>query len=1176
MGETEEIDLSRCISHAVREQLLVLDAELRVKAASKSFYVTFKVGPDQTLDKRLVDLGSGQWNIPALLTALNKLPKPDGEFDDLEIEHDFPSLGRRTMLVSVRRLSGDGAQCGMILLSIQDATRQKRVESEIARLLSRFRTTLASIGDAVIVTDPEGRITFMNSTAERLTGWELSEALQKPLPDVFNIVSENSSRPVRNPVAMVIRDGAIAGLANHTILISRDGAEFPIDDSAAPILDPVGRVVGVVLVFHDITFRRNAEHKLEISEVRYRRLFESSHDGILILDAETAKVLDVNRFMTDLLGYSREHFLGKELWEIGVFKDAESSKAAMVTLQQLGGIRYEDLPLEHKDGRRIPVEFVSNVYREGRQSVIQCNVRDITERWQAEEAVIESERRLQRIISSATDAIVSVDDQQNVMVFNAAAEKMFGCPAQQAIGRPLVQFLPQRFRATHEQHIRTFGETGVTARAMAAQNPLVALRSDGIEFPVEATISQITVGGQKLFTAIVRDISERKRAEEALRESEGRLRAIVETAVDGIITIDEPGNVMSFNPAAVRLFGYTPVQVIGKNVNLLMPEPYHEEHDGYLHNYLTTGTKKIIGIGREVIGLRKDGTQFPMDLAVSETLLGDRRVFTGIVRDISERKRAENELAKAKEAAEAANRSKSEFLANMSHEIRTPMNAILGFAEMVVHKKQDKTGRIECAQIIQRNAQHLLELINEILDLSKIEASQMKVERVSCDIPELLSEITSLMRPRAVEKGLEFAATFDGPIPRVILTDPLRLRQILVNLLGNANKFTNAGKIDIRIRDEGAGGPSIMLCVEVKDSGMGMTPDQFSRLFQPFTQGNESITRKFGGTGLGLTISRRLARLLNGDITVNSELGVGSTFILKIDGGSSASVEILHDLSEAMLPVRKDGPAYHNIPLKGRILLVEDGRDNQRLLRMQLTDAGAAVVIAENGQIAVDLATREPFDLILMDVQMPVMDGYAATMELRRRGVNVPIIALTAYAMAEDRDKCLASGCIAYLTKPVNEETLLKTVNHHLGNGSSPAPDSDDETGARERQMLIPAASGTITSNLAHNPRMRTIIVEFVDGLPDEVNKMADSLYRNDLAALQTVVHQLRGASGGYGFDCVTEVATRVEDSIKGGKALESVTVETKSLIDLIRWIDGFNESKLSAPSEKAATQTPL
>jgi CheY-like chemotaxis protein len=297
---------------------------------------------------------------------------------------------------------------------------------------------------------------------------------------------------------------------------------------------------------------------------------------------------------------------------------------------------------------------------------------------------------------------------------------------------------------------------------------------------------------------------------------------------------------------------------------------------------------------------------------------------------------------------------------------------------------------------------------------------------------------------------------------------------------------------------------------------------------------------------------------------------MGSTFTLRIDGGPSAGTETLRGLTEATLPAPLDQSVKNEIYLRGRILLVEDGADNQRLLRMQLSGAGASVVGAANGQMAVELAATQPFDLILMDMQMPVMDGYAATIELRRRGIKIPIIALTAYAMAEDRDKCIASGCDAYLSKPVDEETLLSAVNRVLGNDNGPVPQKNR---VLERAVLDPpsAKHERIRSSLADDPRMLEIIPAFVERLPGKVQKMLDFLERQDLVALQQVVHELVGAAGGYGFAPVSPQARRAEQAIRAHDDVASIAAEITSLIELIRRIDGYEESKVAVASRRAA-----
>ncbi len=371
---------SDAIVQSVREPLLVLDRQLCVQLANRSFYKTFRVTPQETQGRLLYELGDGQWDIPELHTLLDGVLATEGtEFNEFEVEHDFADIGPRTMLLNARLIE-DGGGSQPILLVLEDITERRRLEREAHAHQQWFQVTLGSIGDAVIATDPEARVTFMNPSAEKLTGWAQQEAVGRPLAEVFNIVNEETRHSVESPVVKAVREGAVVGLANHTLLIAKDGQEWAIDDSAAPIRDSTGAIIGVVMVFHDITQRRREEHLLEISEVRYRRLFEAAHDGILLVNPKSHKIIDVNPFLIKLLGYPRDHFLSRELWEIGFLRDKAASVHAMRELQEKGSVRYENLPLEDRHGHKHPVEMVANMYKEGRRPIIQCNIRDISER----------------------------------------------------------------------------------------------------------------------------------------------------------------------------------------------------------------------------------------------------------------------------------------------------------------------------------------------------------------------------------------------------------------------------------------------------------------------------------------------------------------------------------------------------------------------------------------------------------------------------------------------------------------------------------------------------------------------------------------------------------------------------------------------------------------------------
>jgi signal transduction histidine kinase/ActR/RegA family two-component response regulator len=404
------------------------------------------------------------------------------------------------------------------------------------------------------------------------------------------------------------------------------------------------------------------------------------------------------------------------------------------------------------------------------------------------------------------------------------------------------------------------------------------------------------------------------------------------------------------------------------------------------------------------------------------------------------------EYADATQRAELGNRAKSEFLANMSHEIRTPMTAILGFIDLLYTEgdlSKAPPERIDAIMTIYRNANSLLQLINDILDLSKIETGKLVIDETSVSPTDIVLQVVDLMRMRAEEKAIELDVEAIDPLPATITSDPARLRQILVNLLGNAVKFTHHGTVRLSVQQIDHGGaPQIEF--RVGDTGIGIAEDQIAGLFAPFAQADSTITRRYGGTGLGLAISKRLATELGGDLTVSSVLGQGSTFTLRVPARpgilQSQSGEIptreegaSTSDADASLPQAAPGGSGVLPKLDCRVLLVEDSLDNQRLISLFLRKAGAQVVIAENGRIGCDLVLQgldsgAPFDVVLMDMQMPVLDGYSASRELRQARVETPIIALTAHAMADDRRKCLSAGCDEYLTKPVDRQQLIAMV----------------------------------------------------------------------------------------------------------------------------------------------------
>jgi len=534
-------------------------------------------------------------------------------------------------------------------------------------------------------------------------------------------------------------------------------------------------------------------------------------------------------------------------------------------------------------------------------------------------------------------------------------------------------------------------------------------------------------------------------ANERIMASERLYRSVVDNSPNCLQLLDQEGRCLAVNPKGREKIGRDEAKLIGTRfVDMWPPETQPVVEAAFaqaLHGRQTTF---------EANHLQPAGQSLTWQVVLNPVLdcKGQTCRVVEIATDITECRQAEADLRRAKESAEAATQAKTEFLANMSHEIRTPITAILGYTDLLFEPHLPEAEQTDYVRTIRRNGEMLLDLIDDILDITKIEAGKLEVDRITCSPSQVLADVVALMQVRADAKGLRLSIESAGPLPETIHTDPTRLRQILVNLVGNAVKFTARGSVRVVTSISGEEGRRPDIQFEVIDTGIGMTPVQLATIFHPFTQADSSTSRRYGGTGLGLTISKRLATMLGGDITVRSTPGQGSTFRLRVATGS------LNGVPRCEFPqtILADVAARPRPTLDCRVLLAEDGPDNQRLLSLMLQRAGAEVTVAQNGWEAVELALAAfPgrglqgdgstlfFDLILMDIQMPGMDGYQATQRLRREGYAGPIIALSAHATTVAAQQCLDAGCNDYLAKPINRDILLQKIAQYVGSGEGKA-----------------------------------------------------------------------------------------------------------------------------------------
>ncbi len=759
-------------------------------------------------------------------------------------------------------------------------------------------------------------------------------------------------------------------------------------------------------------------------------------------------------------------------------------------------------------------------------------------REKTEAALQEKEEKYRILFMDSPDAYLIIRDGIFVDC-NRAAEVMMGTDRAGIVG-----LAPDKLSPEYQPDGRTSAVAAQEQLALAWRRGSLTFewvhrRLDGRDIFVEVSIAAMVLDGKEAFFTTWRDITKRKRVEDALAESEIKFRSLFQNAPIGLFHSVPEGRFLLANPAIAAILGYaSPEEMVAFVTDIgtqIFVDPTQRTR------ILAVIMNQGVWFKDEIQLRRKDGGIVVADLAGRRVLNadGDIAYLEGFVQDITARKRAELELARTRDAAEAASRAKSVFLANMSHEIRTPMNAVIGFTHLALQTDLTPKQR-DYLHKIQSSGHGLLGLINDILDLSKIEADRLELERISFSLELVLNRLATMTTLKAEEKGLKLSFHLDPMVPRRLVGDPLRLGQILLNLVNNAVKFTQQGEVAVAVATAARAGDQVRLRFAVRDTGIGILPAQQARLFEPFSQADGSTTRRYGGTGLGLAISKKLTDLMGGDISVKSAPGSGSTFSVELPFTLDPSAA---EEEPEVIPMEGSKVAAEPPPstLAGaRALLVEDNVINQQVAREMLQHLGLIVEVAGDGRTAVALLRSDPsrYAVIFMDLQMPEMDGFEATRIIREElGLSdLPIIAMTAHALADERHHCLACGMNDHLAKPIDPPALLAVLTRWLG---SPGHEGDPPDRVASAQPFSVAALPGIDLAAALNrlSGRRELLLKLLrnfgrewSGLPATLRA---ALTAGDLPQARLRVHTLRGVAANLSMVSVATAAAALEQALK-------------------------------------------
>jgi two-component system sensor histidine kinase/response regulator len=1165
----------------------------------------------------------------------------------------------------------------------------------------RFHSLIQNLSDMIMVLDGKGLASYESPSWAKTMGYPAGHFIgRSPFPfihpDDLNIALKDFNDAIH---------GKMDGIPTAFRFQKEDGTWALLEALGNNLMDHPS-IHGVVITARDVTERLKAQEALQEIEERYRLLMNATRDVIYTVSPDLT-VLSVSPSVEKAMGYKPEEVIGRSILDANLihpdhYEMAVREIETVYSGKSVGPIEFRVFA---KDGTQKMMEIVSTpLMRRGVFIGFTSVARDVTEKKKAEAALRKSEEKYRNIIVNMDSGYFEVDLRGNMNFFNPALLEYLGYEEKELIRLNYADFMDQD---EAKRTFRIFNEVYQTGNPRA-NFYWTLFRKDGTRaYSVSSVFPLRNDQGEMIgFRGTARDVTELKQIEEALQEREETFRALAENSLDTIMRFDRECRHLYVNPIVEKQTGIPPRKFIGKkHEELGFPDELVKLWDGAI--------KEVFGSGRphRIEFMLPDKTWIDWLLVPEFDVQRAVKAVITSARDITAHKQVEKELQMAKEAADSASRAKGEFLANMSHEIRTPLNAIIGLSELAMEMDLDEE-KMGVFQTINREADHLLTLVNDVLDFSKIDAGRMEVEAIPFNLAYLMDNLTSSFAYQAEKKGLEFISYIAPDTPIHIVGDPGRLRQVLVNLVGNALKFTHEGSVDVKVQRQDALGKQAMVRFSIEDTGIGIAREKQENIFESFTQADGSTTREYGGSGLGTTISKKLVELMGGKIGVASEEGKGSTFWFEIpfaaeldrvgmkpvdgvdlqglrvmivddepknrwllqeylkswgclateaqDGreaisllrdsalsdkkrhqivitdfgmpkldGFGLAVELKRDPALSNIPIILltsvarigDGKSCRDLGISGyltkpvkkadlylvlravlvlsaedngsnesvlitrhtvtetsrkmiRILIAEDYPTNRQIAMKHLTKAGYMVDAVENGRQAVDAWMAKDYDLIFMDVQMPIMDGYEAVETIRnleacpdetrrilpRVRKRIPIIAMTAHAMQEYLDRCIAVGMDGYLTKPLKRQKILEIVETWTGRESLPDETVQEQPAAGRAKEIFNHEKALVEFD-GDKVFLKDVATEFLVKVRSQIQIIRDYVATGDGELLSREAHAIKGGAANLTAMELSNTALSLEMIGKSGNlegapgALENLEKGLESLqTELKRW----------------------